>query len=134
MIAPLRQLAIDAHCVDQQMGGGWGQLFDCTQHGEPRCVINIDLIDARRVDRCNRPGDGPLANQQRQPLAALGWEQFRISQSTNPVGRIENYRRRHYRSEERSAADFVNAGNQRGALGPGELFKLERAAQLFQQS
>jgi len=46
------------------------------QHGHARSLINIDLIDARGIDGGDRPGDGALANEERQLLAFFGGNEF----------------------------------------------------------
>ena len=46
------------------------QLRDRFQHGQAGCVVDVDLIDARRVDRSHGPRDCMLANAQKLCKAA----------------------------------------------------------------
>lgn len=42
----LGKVAIEFHGVDQEIAGGGRQLLDGMEHGETRCLVDIDLIDA----------------------------------------------------------------------------------------
>jgi len=93
----------------------------------------VDLIDARGIHRGDGPGNRTLANLYRQLLAALGGEQFGIAQAANAVAWIEDHSGGHDRAEERSATNLIDSGHEFGAHGPSPPFKLERAAQFFQE-
>src|SRR4029077_20009455 len=58
----LWHLAIEAHGIDKEIIGSWAELRDCVVHGKPRRMIDVDLIDARGIDRCNRPYHGMFSD------------------------------------------------------------------------
>jgi hypothetical protein len=80
-------------------------------HGETRRMIDVDLVDACRIDRRNRPGDGMFANPRRQLFATLGQQQLGIAQPAKAVAAIENHRRGHHRPKQRAAPNFIDASD-----------------------
>ena len=104
------------------------------KHGEARCLVKIDLVDAGGIHGGNGAGDGMTANEERERFAALGRKQFGIAQAANAVSRVEYDGGGYDRAKQRSAADFIDSGNVFGARGPRLLFKIKRAAQFFQQA
>ena len=67
----LREFAVELQRVDEEIVGTGRELLDGVQHGEARCVIDVDLIDARGINRGNRPGDGVFANSDGEFFAAF---------------------------------------------------------------
>ena len=111
----LGKIAFESDRIDQKIACRWRQLLHRMQHGETRRVVDIDLIDAGGIHSGNGPGDGMLANQQREFFAALGRKQFRIAQAANAVCRvvifIEDHGGGDDRAEQRSTTDFIDSGN-----------------------
>src|SRR5208282_5211854 len=57
-----------------------------------------------------------------------------IAQAANAVARIEYYGSSDDRTEQRSAADFIDSSHVLCARSPSPLFKIKSAAQSFQQT
>jgi hypothetical protein len=102
---------IELHRVDQQVIRLDGQLQEGGGHGLPAGLINIPRVDSLRIDFGDSPGDGVLANARCQFGAALGRKFFRIIQANDAAPGIENDRSRDYRTEQRTAAGFVQTGD-----------------------
>ena len=119
----LGEFAIEPHGVDQKMTRRGRQLLNRVQHGEARSLVDIDLIDAGRIDGGNCPGDAMLADAERKFFAALGGKQLGIAQPANAVGRIENHCGSDDRAKERSAADFIDSGHVLRARRPRPAFQ-----------
>src|SRR5277367_6976680 len=115
------------------MVGGRRQLSHSVAHGNPGSLVNIDLIDAGSVNRGDRPGHRVLANTHREHFTAFGQQQLRIAESPYTVTAVKNHGSRDDRTEERSAADLVDSGDQAGTGGPGSLLVTQAAPQLLQQ-
>src|SRR5208283_3402768 len=130
----LGAIEADAHGVDQQVVGTKRQLADGFLHGALGGPVDVDLVDGGDVYSSYRPGERVLADSRRKRLALLTVEQLGIAQPANAVAGIENHRGGNHWAEERSAADFVHAGDQLCARSPRELFVLQRALQLLQQA
>jgi hypothetical protein len=92
------------------------------------------VSEIHRVDGGDRPGDSALADTLGEHLAPFRRQQLRIPQPADAVLRIQDHRPGHHRAKQRSAADFVHAGDPRRAQRPGSFFIAQRAAQLFQQA
>jgi len=105
---------------------------------EARRLVDINLIDAGGIHGGDGPGDGMLANQEREFFAALGGKQFGITQPADAVCRfvvlIEDDRGRYDWAEQGSATDFIDSSNKLRAYTPSPLFELKRAAEFFQQA
>src|SRR5271165_663407 len=130
----LGAIEADAHGVDKQVVGTKRELTDGLFHRALRGPVDVDLVDGGDVDSSYRPGQSVLADSWRKRLALLALKQLGITQAANAVAGIENHRGSNHWAEERSAADFVNAGDQLRACSPREFFVLQRALQLLQQA
>ena len=62
-------------------------------------MVDIDLIDAGGVNRCDRPRNRVLPNAFCKHLAPICRKQLRVAQATNSVAGIKYYRSRYYWSE-----------------------------------
>jgi hypothetical protein len=129
----LGKLAIEPDGIDQKMACRRRQLLHRMQHGEARSLVDIDLIDAGGIHGGDGPGDAMLANQEREFFAAFGGEQFRIAQAANAVRGVENDGGSHDgpNSDPRPTSSTPATCC---ARGPGPLFKIQSAAQFFQQA
>ncbi len=99
------------------------------QHGQPRSMIDVDLVNPGGIDGSDRIRDRMFANANGEFLTALGRKQLGIAQPANAVAGIENDRGRHHRSEQGSAPHFVHSGDQLGSRSPRQLFKFQSATQ-----
>ena len=63
---------------------------DRLTHGQTRSLVNVDLIDARGIDRSYRPGDSVLADPFRQHLTPFRRQQLGIAQASHAILRIED--------------------------------------------
>ena len=97
-------------------------------------MVDIDLVDARRIHRRNRPCHGMFPNARRQQFATLRQQQLGIAQPANAVAALENHRRRHHWSKQRSAPHLVHSCHQDRARIPRLFFIAQGAAQFFQQT
>ena len=125
---------VDGESVDEQVIGGGMQARDGAPHGQPGSLVDVDTVDLGGVGNANRPGHGGGLNLGRQLGAARRRERFRICQTLHWTARIENHRGGVDRPEQRAAAGFVEAGNERESLAPGGFFKLIGAAHVRQSA
>src|SRR5580692_933818 len=95
----LRQLAIEAHRVNQQMVRAGLQTYYRFPHGDSRSLINIDLVDAGSIDGGDSPGDGMLADAFGENFAPFCDQKLGIAQTSNSIPGIEDDRSRHNRTE-----------------------------------
>jgi len=130
----LRQLAVQTHRIHQQVVGRRRKLHHGLAHGDAGCLIDVDLVNPRRIHGGNCPGNRVFADSLCQHFPALGQEQFGIAQSPHAICRIENHRARDHRTKERTAPNFVHPGNHDRAGRPGAFFVAQSAVQLFQQA
>src|SRR5277367_3896592 len=114
------------------------QLPNGVQHGQTRGLIDIDLIDARGINGGDGPGNATFTNEEIQLFSALGGKEFRIAQTSNAacdiVVRVKDDRRSYYGTEERSAADFIDSGDELCTGSPCALFKFQGATEFFQKT
>lgn len=108
----LWNFAIDLHGVDKKISRLRCQLLNGVQHRQARGMVNIDLVDAGGIHRGDGPRDGMFADADGEFFATFRGQEFRIAQTANAVGGIEDHSGRHDRAEERSAADLIDSGNQ----------------------
>src|SRR3954447_10185216 len=97
-------------------------------------MINIYLVNARGINRCNGPNDGVFTDAFGKNFATLGEQQFRIPKASNSITRIQNNGCGYYRAKQRSPAYLVNACNEFRSRSPRYFFVLQRASQPLQQS
>ena len=63
-------------------------------------MVDIDLVDASRVNCRNCPSQGMFADAFGQDFAPISEQQFGIAQATNSITGIQYYSRRDNRSKE----------------------------------
>ena len=97
-------------------------------------MINIYLVNARGINRCNGPNDGVFTDAFGKNFATLREQQFRIAKASNSITRIQNNGGGHYGTKQRAAADLVNACDQFRSRSPGYFFVLQSASQSLQQA
>ena len=116
----LRQRHFDRDGVDKQTVAGWRQPFHGAPHGEPRGLQDIQTVDFENIGSGDRPGSGALTDARRQGLAAIRLQRLAIVQAANWVLRIEHNGGGENRSEQRSPAGFIHAGDgAKSGLAPG---------------
>ena len=75
-------------------------------------MIDIDLIDARRVHRRDGPRHACSRMRSASTSRRSARQQLGVAQPAHPVGRIKNHRCRHDAAKQRSAPHFVHARHQ----------------------
>src|SRR2546423_13730507 len=109
------------------------ELLDGFHHGWNGSVVNVDLINARRVHRRDGDGEGMFANPLCQYLAPIGFQQLGIAEPSNAVSRVEDHGGGNYGTKERAASNLIYACDQPGACLPGLLFKFSGAVEPLEQ-
>src|SRR5579863_5478668 len=111
---------VECEGVDEEIVAGRVQLFHGKLHGEAGGLVNIDAVDFEGVDGGDSPGDGTLANERGEGFAALGSELFAVAEAADGAARGENDGGGVDGTEQRTAADFIDAGDgtiaERGGL------------------
>jgi hypothetical protein len=130
----LRQFAIQAYGIDQQMVGAGIEPQHRLTHCDTRGLVDINLVDAGGVHRGDGPSDSVLADALGQYLAAFRAQQLGIAQSSNAISGIEDDSGSNYRSKQRAPSDLVHPRHQMRAQPPGFFLILQRATQLLEQA
>ncbi len=104
---------VEGNGVDQHEIGGGIELLDGGLHGEARSLVDVDAVDSGGIDGGDGPGDGAFANALGEHFAAIRIDLLAVVEPANgSVGR-KNDRACHDCAEQRAAADFVGAGDER---------------------
>ena len=103
----LRKRQVDTDGVHQHAIAGCGQLLHGPAHGQARSLQNIHMVDFEGVGGSHGPGSGALPDSVSKDLAPLRRQLLAVIQAANRFLGIEDHGCGEYRTEQRTAAGFV---------------------------
>ena len=126
---------IDAHGVNEQVVGCDAEALDGDEHGEAGGLVDVEAIDGLGVDFGDRKGDGNLADLAIEALALLAGELLGVFETH--AGEDSDLRRENHGggddgAEERTATDFVDAGDDAVAVVAQGLLRRVGADELLE--
>ncbi len=110
---------VEEHGVDEEVVGLGGEALDGAEHSEAGGLVDVDAVDGLGIDFGDGDAEGDFADLAVEKLALLAGELlgvFEAEAGERGCAGGEDDRGGHDRTEERSAADLVNSGNEGEAV------------------
>jgi hypothetical protein len=118
---------VDAHGVDEEMIWRGGEAGDGVEHGKAGGLVDVDVVDGGGVDFCDGDGESEGLNFREEALSLGCGELLGVAEALECGFSREDDGSGDDGTEEGSATDFIDPGDESGSLGAGRTFVAVRA-------